>query len=687
MSTRPILVGIVTATVTVLFASILTLSAGAQPPEAAADYTGVHHSVSCLAGNGRVDTNLMNMGDDSARYRIEFGTLSAREYTVDSRDWWRSPVTGRADGTYEVIVTRDGDLLSSRNVEVNCDDDVTVTSPEVEVLVACRGDAANRGYVLIQFVNDSDVSKPYIVKFEGVRNRSTTAAAWGQSLRAVTGRPNGAHDITITSEGATVYQGTVEVDCPPLDGAPEPTPEPTPTEIPTPLPTPSPELSVSDGFVSDGVGIGFGGISIGGGIFPGPIGGGGEPPQAGTLTAADIDDNLNFNFFSGYLNWAQQGNAELPSAVLSDRLTINLVDGDGQPLSNAELAFSGSLDSMFLATTDAGGTARIFPTYSGITDPIEDGFQVTDPATGNNLVIDLDGSEFDESREATIVVPNLSGALPEALDVAFVIDATGSMGDEMAYLKTEFAAIVQEVESRHPDVDMQFALIVYRDTGDQYVVRTFDFASSASMLVDLDAQSANGGGDYPEAMEEALEAAVGLTWRDNANVSKVVILNADAPPHDENLEAALSFSRGLARKGVRIYPLAASGVAETAEYLMRVMAATTGGRHLFLTDDSGVGGTHQEPLIPCQVVTRLDNLLVRVLDAELAGERVEATDNEVIRTVGEGTAGVCELDEFTAPEPPDPCQYGPVPVSDVAAVGDLLDEPISILPPLPPYPC
>jgi hypothetical protein len=93
--------------------------------------------------------------------------------------------------------------------------------------------------------------------------------------------------------------------------------------------------------------------------------------------------------------------------------------------------------------------------------------------------------------------------------------------------------------------------------------------------------------------------------------------------------------------GIRIYPLAASGVGEAAEYLMRIMAATTGGRHLFLTDDSGVGLAHQEPKVQCYVVTRLDQLLVRVLAAELSGERVEPSPDQVIRTVGDYDNGYC----------------------------------------------
>jgi len=92
---------------------------------------------------------------------------------------------------------------------------------------------------------------------------------------------------------------------------------------------------------------------------------------------------------------------------------------------------------------------------------------------------------------------------------------------------------------------------------------------------------------------------------------------------------------------IHIVPVAASGVADEAEYIMRAMAAVTQGRYLFLTDDSGVGNTHAEPTIDCYLVTRLDGLIRRVVQGLLTGERVEPEANEVIREVGNYDNGVC----------------------------------------------
>ena len=82
----------------------------------------------------------------------------------------------------------------------------------------------------------------------------------------------------------------------------------------------------------------------------------------------------------------------------------------------------------------------------------------------------------------------------------------------------------------------------------------------------------------------------------------------------------------VTKDGIRIYPLGASGVADTAEYLMRMGAVMTQGRYLFLTDDSGVGNSHAEPKVPCYVVTPLNQLIERVLNSELRGTRIESAD-------------------------------------------------------------
>jgi hypothetical protein len=215
-----------------------------------------------------------------------------------------------------------------------------------------------------------------------------------------------------------------------------------------------------------------------------------------------------------------------------------------------------------------------------------------------------------------------------------VVDATGSMGDEMEFLKSELTDIVAATARANPGLQTRVGLTVYRDIGDEYVVRNFPLTGDVAALVrSLDAQSASGGGDYPEAVDQALESALQANWDPRA--VKALVLVADAPPHDERAPAAWRNAMALRDQGVHIVPVAASGVGPAAEYLMRAMAAATQSRYLFLTDDSGVGNAHGEPAVDCYVVTRLDGLLRRVLTGLVVGRRIEPSPAEILRQVGD----------------------------------------------------
>ncbi|MCF6274293.1 MAG: VWA domain-containing protein, partial [Robiginitomaculum sp.] len=235
----------------------------------------------------------------------------------------------------------------------------------------------------------------------------------------------------------------------------------------------------------------------------------------------------------------------------------------------------------------------------------------------------------------------------ESLDLLLTIDATGSMGDEMRYLQSELKAIVGRVEVANPGIDIRTGLIVYRDKGDAYIIREIPFTDDLEdFRKSLSEQNANGGGDTPEAMHLAMQAGLKMNWRKDA--LKVNLLVADAPPHDQYISDTWEAGLISRSRGIHIVPLAASGVDKTAEFLMRSMAQITGGRFLFLTDDSGIGNPHAEPSVDCYVVTRLDGLVTRVLSSLIKGERVEPEADDVIRSVGNYRSGICALESQEA---------------------------------------
>jgi Mg-chelatase subunit ChlD len=223
------------------------------------------------------------------------------------------------------------------------------------------------------------------------------------------------------------------------------------------------------------------------------------------------------------------------------------------------------------------------------------------------------GLEVPESNVRPARGEGPSRSARRALDVGFLVDATGSMGDEMAFLQSELKDIVRRVRAVEPDLDVRLSVVFYRDRGDEFITKSLPFTRNADDAVAFIAgTSAGGGGDYPEDMNAGLEAMMRQRWsRDD--VPQMLFLLADAPPHqypgqDYTYHEAI---QDAAAHGIAIYPVAASGVDKPTEFLFRAMAVMTGGKYVFLTDDSGVGNSHEVPDIRGYTVEKLNDLMVR----------------------------------------------------------------------------
>jgi hypothetical protein len=306
--------------------------------------------------------------------------------------------------------------------------------------------------------------------------------------------------------------------------------------------------------------------------------------QAGILTAADVDDNLNLSLFQKYVNKVLQATQEniLPFIETKDRVKLSIQSPSGKGLNHIKVKVGD-----FIGYTNSQGILYLFPTVDNI--PMQSSITIND----KSQPIDL------SSKKEFAITLNKKQILPKMLDLMFVVDTTGSMGDEMRYLSKEFNSIVSNIEEKYPDVDIRFGLTLYKDKGDDYVVKNYPFTSNKhKMQKQLSKQIAHGGGDYPEAMEAGVEKALNASWEAEDGV-RMLFLVADAPPHDENIKKIVPLIEKARKEAIHIYPLGASGVAQKAEYVMRNLALFTQGRYLWLTDDSGVGNSHAEPKVAC----------------------------------------------------------------------------------------
>ena len=232
------------------------------------------------------------------------------------------------------------------------------------------------------------------------------------------------------------------------------------------------------------------------------------------------------------------------------------------------------------------------------------------------------------SVEYIVFETNYSENEIKALDLMLMIDTTGSMGDELEYIKEELSDMVGRIGESNQVLSIRVSVNFYRDEGDEYVVKYFDFRENIDECVkQISEQRAEGGGDYPEAVHTALENAItGHEWREDA--VKLCFFVLDAPPHTESEIQGINSNilkslKTASENGIRVIPVASSGVDKDTEYILRSFALMTGGTYIFLTNHSGIGYSHIEPSTDSYDVEPLNECMIRVV-CEYCGLKYEA---------------------------------------------------------------
>jgi len=371
-----------------------------------------------------------------------------------------------------------------------------------------------------------------------------------------------------------------------------------------------------------------------------PVPSEGRGIQSGTLTAGSVDDHERLDDYRRYLSdvMQQDPGEPLPRLDLGRRVVIRVENRQGLPIADARVVVrpapgcrsggqSGEPDAavgtpLLEVTTASDGQAVFLSGLDGAGDRREVSVSVSAPGASQPVTKVMDLAQ----PVCRIQLPEVEQRHVARLDLALVIDTTGSMSDELEYLKIEIDSIARSIHQMFPNVDQRYALIVYRDQGDQYVTRTYDFTGSLEgFRSTLSQQFAAGGGDYPEAVHLALAEAGRLSWRRDGT-ARVLFLVGDAPPHEPFCRQTVEAVAALRRQTVRVYPVGASGVARQAEFMFRAAAFLTQAQYLFLTDHSGVGNPHAPPQVPQYAVERLDRLMLRMIASELAGRKLAATE-------------------------------------------------------------
>lgn len=348
--------------------------------------------------------------------------------------------------------------------------------------------------------------------------------------------------------------------------------------------------------------------------------------KPGIVTAGEWSDLDNWAFWSNLMTQRQSNNQGDDYTVMKDtwrvytnrRVSVVVSDEAGNRLNEVKVDLKSGEQIVWTARTDNQGCAEA---WVGLFDPT---FQA------GELSISLNGVKQDTpptltTWESPVTYTNhyvISSPAPEAIaDILFIVDATGSMLDEIDFLKADLTNILQKVGEMNAGTTIRTGALFYRDLEDEYLTITSPFTENSGTTIDfISKQTASGGGDYPEAVHTALEVSLKeFSWSPSAK-ARLAFMLLDAPPHREVqgvLESIQESLTAYSAKGIKLIPVASSGVDKSTEFALRFYAMATGSTYVFITNDSGVGQMHIVPTVGEYKVELLNDLMVRLISKYL----------------------------------------------------------------------
>ena len=329
------------------------------------------------------------------------------------------------------------------------------------------------------------------------------------------------------------------------------------------------------------------------------------------LRAGETNDNDGFDDYLRYFKAYPE--RDVRKIDITDRTVVTFVDRDGLPVSDAPVRFTADGSEVYRARTTAAGQVMFPGAALGV--------------RSRTIEASVDGKRVsfrrDDRVEVTVNLPQPDRDEVD-VDVAFCLDTTGSMGDEIDRIKSTMADVVDRLGGLHPRPRLRWGMVCYRDRGDEYVTKRFQFTTRLDDFIDdLNHLRAEAGGDYEEDVNAGLDAAVNeLDWS-RRDAIRVLFLIGDAPPHMDRGTPYVTSMRTAVEKGIKIYTIAASGLNDKGEFIWRQLAQFTLAKFMFISYGGSTPhhvGEYKE--------NNLDDLMVRAVKGEIESLRARPRSSQ-----------------------------------------------------------
>ena len=347
-----------------------------------------------------------------------------------------------------------------------------------------------------------------------------------------------------------------------------------------------------------------------------------EPSESG-LKAGYSDDNKQFNYFINFLEkYKNQVESYYPINV-KERIIIKVIDDNKKPINNAIVSIYNTENKKIEeGKTLSDGSYMFFPSeYDNKYKEFK--VRIDYQNQKKEITISREGKRINE----VVIIDKRETSSEIPLDIVFVLDTTGSMGEEIERLKTTIEIINLNITSFKPKPRVRFGMVLYKDRGDEYVTRIIPLTESLDEFKkELDMITAEGGGDTPEDLQEALKDLINSMKWNNKGI-KLGFIITDAPPHLDYKDQKYTYVNAVkdAKKmGIKIFSVGTGGLDITEEYILRQISQYTLGKYIFLTygerkeSEGGVQGAVSHHTGENFTTDKLESIIIGLVKEELS---------------------------------------------------------------------
>ncbi|MGQ9842576.1 MAG: VWA domain-containing protein, partial [Spirochaetota bacterium] len=337
------------------------------------------------------------------------------------------------------------------------------------------------------------------------------------------------------------------------------------------------------------------------------------------LKAGFADDNKQFNYFVNFINTYKDKVPYYPINI-SERIIYYCRDVAGKSIPNAIVKVYSGKKLLTTGKTYTDGSFMFYPSeYDAHTT-----YLLTFEALNAKAEITVNRQG---KREHVVTVNTQRPQYKNVpLDIVFVFDTTGSMGEEIARLKKTIEIINMNIASLSTKPDVRFGMVLYKDKGDEYVTKIIPLTGNLEKFQkELALVTAGGGGDGPEDLQSALADAVKkIQW--NTGGIRLAFIITDAEPHLDYGQryTYVDAARDAKKEAIKFYSIGTGGLPLAGEFVLRQISQYTQGRYIFLTygerdeSEGGKEGSVSHHTGANFQTDKLESIIIRFAKEELA---------------------------------------------------------------------